>query len=280
LLYFKAIIMTLTLKARLLQMDIKPANPEANANRITDALRQAAGDGVELLCVPEMCLTGFDWKLNRNLGERIEGALNTITRAVAAYGVVFCGSTYRLDDNGNATNSALLLQPNPDGLMTTCYAKAHLFALMDEPQHLTAGNEIVTVDTRWGKCGLAICYDLRFPEFFHAMALRGTRIILLPAAWPAKRCHHWRTLLQARAIENQCYMVAVNQSGVEGRFGYSGEDGFAGHSMVVDPFGNIIAELSETEGYLDVEMDLNTIDQARKAILTIQNRRPQLYGIG
>ncbi len=267
------------LKVRLLQMDIQPANPESNANRIVDAIRLAAGDGVELLCAPEMCLTGFDWKLNRSLGARIEAALASINRAVETHGVGFYGSTYRLNADGKATNSAGLILPDAAGILTMWYAKTHLFALMDEPQHLTAGNEMVTVVTQWGMLGLAICYDLRFPEFFHAMALRGARIILLPAAWPAKRCHHWRTLLQARAIENQCFIVAVNQSGVEGRYGCSGEDAFAGHSMVVDPFGNIKAELSEPAGYLDVELDLNAVDRARKSILTIQDRRPHVYGL-
>ncbi len=272
--------MNARLKVRLLQMDIEPANPEENAKRIVDAIKLAGRSGVELLCAPEMCLTGFDWKQNKNLGARIERALISIAKAVESACVGFYGSTYRLDADGNATNSAGLILPHPDGLLANWYAKVHLFALMDEPRHLTAGNEIVTVDTQWGTLGLAICYDLRFPELFHALALRGAGVILLPAAWPAKRCHHWRTLLQARAIENQCFIIAINQSGVEGQFGVTGEDAFAGHSMVVDPFGNIIAELAEAPGHFDVELDLIAIAQARKAILTVQDRRPSVYELG
>jgi omega-amidase len=268
------------LKIRLLQMDIQSANPEANAKRIVGAITQAGKDAIDLLCAPEMCLTGFDWQLNKGLGMRVENAVEIIRAAVQENGVAFCGTTYRIGTDGKARNSAGLIIPLPDKTFEAWYHKIHLFSLMDEPAHLCAGEEIVTVNTPWGCMGLAICYDLRFSEFFQVMSSRGARVILIPAAWPAKRCHHWRTLLQARAIENQCFIVAVNQVGLEGEFGSSGDDAYAGHSMVVDSFGNIAGELDGDVGQLDAVLDLNSVDQARKAIHTLQHRRPDVYVMG
>lgn len=267
------------IKLRLCQMDIKPNDPDFNALFLVDNLTQAKADGIDLVCAPEMCLSGFDWQQNVELSDQIQNALLTICNTVKSSGVGFCGSYYRKKSNNAATNTAVLWLPTGEGVEEYWYDKIHLFSLMDEPRHLRAGNELITAESRWGTLGLTICYDLRFPEFFHALALRGAKLILLPAAWPAKRKHHWRTLLQARAIENQCYLVAVNQAGVEGKWGATGRNQFAGHSMVIDPFGDIIAEMDDVPGICDCEINLSKVVESRKAIHTVYDRRPDVYRI-
>ena len=102
---------------------------------------------------------------------------------------------------------------SPEGRLAASYSKIHLFRLMDEDQYLAAGTAGVLHELPWGCAGLAICYDLRFPELFRRYALEGARLLILPAAWPHPRRMHWRTLLRSRAIENQCFVAACNRVG-------------------------------------------------------------------
>jgi predicted amidohydrolase len=116
-----------------------------------------------------------------------------------------------------------------------------------------------------------ICYDIRFPELARRLALGGAKLLLVPAEWPNPRLHHWRTLLTARAIENQMYVVACNRTGV------SGSTSFFGHSMVIDPWGEIVAEADEQETILQATIDLALVDEVRTRIPVFEDRRPALY---
>ncbi len=108
--------------------------------------------------------------------------------------------------SGKIGNTGLLF--DPEGKLVAEYTKLHLFRLMSEDRHLHAGNSVVVAQTQWGSTGLAICYDLRFPELFRGHTLAGAKVILLVAEWPHPRLAHWQTLLRARAIENQGFMFA------------------------------------------------------------------------
>jgi len=141
-----------------------------------------------------------------------------------------------------------------------------LFPLMNEDMYLTPGTGPVTFATPWGKVGLGICYDLRFPEFFLPYALDDISLVLLPAEWPHPRLHHWRTLLQARAIENQLFVAACN------RVGRSGETHFFGHSMVISPWGEVLLEAGEQEVLLTTEVDLDRVREARTRLPVLQSR--------
>lgn len=116
-----------------------------------------------------------------------------------------------------------------------------------------------------------ICYDLRFPELARSLALDGAHIVFVPAEWPHPRLNHWRALLQARAIENQMFIVAVN------RVGKGGNHTFCGHSMVVDPWGSILAEMKEEEASLTVDIDLEEVDRVRRKIPVFKDRIPDCY---
>ena len=123
----------------------------------------------------------------------------------------------------------------------------------------------------WGCAGLAICYDLRFPELFRRYALEGARLMILPAAWPHPRRMHWRTLLRSRAIENQCFVAACN------RVGTADDVSFFGSSAVIDPWGETLIEGGETEALLTVRIDLDTVEATRAKIPIFADRRPELY---
>jgi predicted amidohydrolase len=144
---------------------------------------------------------------------------------------------------------------------------------MHEADFLAPGNKLVTIDLPWGRAGLAVCYDLRFPEMFRSYALEGAQLILLSAEWPKPRLEHWRTLLRARAIENQTFVVACNCVG-EG-----GGNVFFGHSMVVDPWGEVIVEGQEHEEVLVAKLDLTRVVEIRRQYPVFADRRAGLYSL-
>ena len=160
---------------------------------------------------------------------------------------------------------------SPDGTLAASYSKIHLFRLMDEDQYLAPGEAGELHELPWGCAGLAICYDLRFPELFRRYALEGARLLILPAEWPHPRRMHWRTLLRSRAIENQCFVAACN------RVGTTEGVTFFGSSAVIDPWGETLIEGGETEALLTVRIDLNTVEATRAKIPILADRRPELY---
>ena len=137
------------------------------------------------------------------------------------------------------------------------------------------GASSAVFETGWSRAGCAICYDLRFPELFRSSGESGAVVMFVPAAFPNPRLEHWRTLLRARAIENQCFVVAVNQCGHEGP--EPSEISYFGHSMVVDPWGRVLQECGESAERAVVEIDLGEIDRVRGAIPALQDRRPDAY---
>jgi predicted amidohydrolase len=144
---------------------------------------------------------------------------------------------------------------------------------MNEDQHLAAGQHLTTVETSWGQSGLAICYDLRFAEIFRTYALQGVNLVYLPAEWPHPRLAHWQTLLRARAIENQMYMVGVN------RVGTDGTHQFFGHSAIINPWGDTILEGGESEALLTATIDTDIVAKVRDQIPVFKDRRPELYNL-
>jgi predicted amidohydrolase len=142
---------------------------------------------------------------------------------------------------------------------------------MSEDQYLTAGEELAIVDFAGVKAGLAICYDLRFPEIFRRYALDGAQMVFLPSEWPHPRLAHWQTLLRARAIENQLFMIACN------RTGKSRETAFFGHSCIIDPWGESVIEGGESPMLLTATIDTAMVDEVRTRIPVFADRRPALY---
>lgn len=184
---------------------------------------------------------------------------------------------------GKPYNTSVLL--GPSGVVAS-YRKVHLFdidagdgAADRESDRYAAGDAAVVADTPWGKLGLTICYDLRFPELFRRLALDGARLVTVPANFTKKTgSAHWSALLRARAIENGMYIVAPAQCGSPGTDGPGSFEAY-GHSMVVDPWGKVLLEMDDRPGVGIVDIDLGEVERVRAAVPSLTNRRPGVYGL-
>lgn len=252
------------------QMDVQLGDPAKNLAMVKGLVVEAARRGSDILVLPELWSTGYDLE-NAAAYATVtgDGIFATVAQLAQEHRLHILGSCLSLMTEGQYGNTAVLF--GPDGRALGQYSKIHLFRLMEEEQYLTAGDGLALLETAWGLSGLAICYDLRFPEMFRSYALAGARVIFLPSEWPHPRLAHWRTLLRARAIENQLYLVACNRVGTS-----KGSD-FFGHSCIVDPWGQMVVEAGESELLLTAVIDLAKVDAVRQAIPVFSDRRPELY---
>lgn len=264
--------MTNKLRLALVQMNIEAGNPEANFAKMEDRLEAAAAQQPkpDLIMLPEMWNTGYALQQIQALadpdGERTKKVIAAFCRRHNIR--VLAGSIAQR--RGDAvTNTVHIFDGS--GQEIGEYSKIHLFQLMNEHLHLQAGEAPGTFSIGEIPAAVMICYDIRFPELARSLALSGARILFVPAEWPHPRLHHWRTLLQARAIENQMYVVSCNT------VGESGGASFFGHSMIIDPWGEVIAEAEEEETILTAEIDLALTDEVRGRIPVFADRRPHLY---
>lgn len=259
------------MRIALVQMDIELGRPDLNRNRAAQLVRDAAA-GADLVMLPEMWTTGYALPdLLGNLADREGQPTGALLAGLARETGVYLVGSIADERNGRVYNTATVHAP--DGNLIGTYSKVHLVPMMDEHLYLAPGDTVAVTQVDGVGAGLAICYDLRFPELFRTMALSGAHVMLIPAEWPSQRLGHWRTLLQARAIENQCFVVACN------RVGRDANNGFPGHSMVIDPWGTILAEGGEDEEILRAEFDPGQVLEIRRRIPVFRDRRPDLYRI-
>ncbi len=252
------------------QMDVRLGEPEANWEVVKRLTLDAARRGSDLVLFPELWSTGYDLENAGRFATAVDaGIFARLAELARSAGIHIVGSCLSLLGAGRFGNTAAWF--DPDGRLLGDYSKVHLFRLMDEDQYLAAGDHLSLVDVPWGPAGLAICYDLRFPEQFRAYALAGARLALVPAEWPHPRLAHWRTLLRARAIENQMFVVACN------RVGRSRETDFCGHSAVIDPWGEVVMEAGEEAMLLTATIDTAVTEHVRRKIPVFQDRRPDVY---
>lgn len=264
----------------LVQMDLKVGDPAHNFARAEDFVAEGARRGSDLVLLPELWSTAYDLGRAAELAsplvahaDEADPSTNWFARFAAmarANGVWLAGSM--LEEREGKQYNCLAVYA-PDGSLAAAYRKLHLFRLMQEEQYLGAGHESVIAETAWGDAGLAICYDLRFPELFRGYALAGARLMIIPAEWPNPRREHWRTLLRARAIENQCFVAACN------RVGETNGAHFFGASAVISPWGETLVEAGETETLITVAIDLDDADAARAKIPVFADRRTDIYGL-
>jgi predicted amidohydrolase len=260
----------------IVQMDCLLGMPAENFARAEGFVAEAARRGSDLVLLPELWSTAYDLEHAADHAAPLAadgsggGWFGRLAQMAQRHGVWLAGSI--LEARAGRYYNCLAVY-SPFGTLAAAYRKLHLFRLMQEEQYLAPGPEAVGANLPWGKTGLAICYDLRFPELFRGYALTGARLILLPAEWPHPRREHWRTLLRARAIENQCFVAACN------RVGESKGSAFFGSSAVIDPWGETLIEGSETEALLTVAVDLDQVDAARRRIPVFEDRRPDIYAV-
>lgn len=251
------------------QMDVKLGAPEANLARVRGWIEEAARRGSDLVVFPELWSTGYDLERAADYATSTEdGIFAQVAQAAQRSRIQVLGSCLSVLEDGYGNTA---VWHDSQGSIVATYSKAHLFRLMAEEQYLTAGDGPTIVESEWGGFGLTICYDLRFPELFRYYALAGAKAVFVPAEWPHPRLAHWKTLLRARAIENQLYVIACN------RVGASKGTAFFGHSCIIDPWGETIVEGGEQEMLLTAEIDLALVDEVRQKIPIFADRRPDIY---
>jgi predicted amidohydrolase len=257
------------------------ADPDANRAAADRLTRAAAADGACLIVLPEKWTAmGSDDQL-LGAAEPLEGPSVKWARATAReLGVELVAGSFCERVAGHEKLANTCVHVDSSGEVRAVYRKIHMFDVevggrsYRESDLEDPGEEIVLSQTAGGvELGLSICYDLRFPELYRILAVRGARVITVPAAFtvPTTR-DHWETLLRARAIENQAFVIAANQVGEHPDGHRSG-----GRSMIVDPWGLVLAQAPDGQGHIVADLDLERQDEIRAQLPSLANRRAEAY---
>lgn len=265
-----------------IQLDVQNDKGK-NLTQICAFIDEAAARGAKLVALPEVMNLVGD-----NIGEGggPEGIPGYSTKILAEKAkehkiFVHCGSLREEIPGGDGRSFNTTVMLDDSGKIIATYRKLHMFdvtltdgTLCNESARIRPGAEIVTADTELGRLGLSICYDIRFPELYRLLALAGAQVIFTPANFtlPTGK-DHWEPLLRARAIENGCYIVAPAQIGKKPNFTAFG------NSMVVDPWGTVIARSKDQPGVTIAEIDLDYLDKIRGQIPSLKNRRADIYDL-
>lgn len=243
---------------------------EQRTERVCALVREQAG--ADLVVLPELWSAGgFDYRAWPSKEQGVDGpvtrALADAARDIGAW--VHTGSIVEVLGEHRWNTSVLL---DPSGVVRATYRKIHRFGFgSGEPKLMEPGVEIVVAGVELSgemvPVGLSTCYDLRFPELYRAQVDAGAQVFVVPAAWPMARVEHWRLLARARAVENQAYVVALNTAGTHARHE------MGGHSVVIGPTGDVLAEAGPEEGVLTVDIDVDAVAKAREAFPVLTDRR-------
>ncbi|MBF9068265.1 carbon-nitrogen family hydrolase [Streptacidiphilus fuscans] len=261
------------MRASLVQIDVNEAE-SVDDRRARVAALVRAQRGADLVVLPELWnLGGFAYDAWQPGAEPLDGPTAEAMSAAAKEANVWlhAGSMVERDPDGPLFNTSLLFAP--DGELHAVYRKIHRFGFdSGEAALMAAGQEVCVVDTPFGRMGLATCYDLRFPELFRAMLDRGAELFVVPAAWPARRAEHWALLARARAVEEQALVLACNTAGTHGGVPQ------AGRSVVVDPWGAVLAEANggesgSSEEVLTVDLDPSVVARTREEFPVLRDRQ-------
>ena len=257
------------MKIGCIQLNVGFGKVDENYERAEKLIREAAAGGAEIIVLPEMWNTGYALEKLEELadenGERSKDFLSQLAQELAVHIV---GGSVAVKRGGEFFNT--MYTYNKDGELVGEYSKVHLFRLMDEHLYLQAGDAMNRFNLDGLEAGGAICYDIRFPEWLRAHALDGAKVLFIPAQWPTPRIDHWKILLQARAIENQCFVIAVNRIARK-------VENFNGQSMVIGPWGEVLWTGAEDEELAIIDVDFSSVDEVRGRIPVYEDRRPQLY---
>ena len=256
-----------TVKAAAVQFNIALGDIDSNLSRVCSTLRRLAEQGVELAVLPEMWSCGFDYRSLNSLAQRTPELVEQLTLLSGELSMVIAGSLP--EPHGEKVFNTAYLHDR--GTLAGSYRKLHLFSLMGEDRALDRGDSTLVAKTSVGHIGVMICYDLRFPELARRLALEGAEIIVVPGEWPKPREEHWRTLLRARAIENQLFVVAANCCGMVGKLD------FFGQSLIIGPKGEILAEGGYQSCEPCAQLNLDEMELWRESITCFKDRRPECY---
>ena len=253
----------------LAQIDLALGNPTKNLEVARAKIEQAKARGADVIVLPELWSTAYDLEHAVTHASTLEsGMFAAVADAARENQIAVVGSLLEMRD-GKVYNTATFIDAR--GQRVGLYRKLHLVPMLDEDKFLTGGGDARVFDAEFGRSALGVCYDLRFPELWRHYAVEGARVVFLPAEWPIQRIAHWRALLPARAIENQIFMIGCN------RVGTSKDQTFGGHSMIVNPWGEILSEGDERDALLVAPIDLDMVDDVRQRVPVFRDRRTDVY---
>ena len=265
------------LKVACIQTNSK-SDPNINVREVSSLIRAARSNGAELITTPEvvgMLEPNREKALNKAQPENYHGVLRefrALSRDLAIW--LLIGSISIKLSNGKLANRSFLI--NPDGQIIARYTKIHMFdvevndgSIYRESVTYQPGTSACLARTPWGLVGLTICYDIRFPALYRDLAKAGAKIIFIPSAFTEVTGEaHWHILQRARAIENGCFIVSAAQTGM-----HEQNRKTFGHSIIVDPWGNILADADKDVGFITADLDLNLVDEVRKKIPSLTHDR-------
>ena len=245
------------------QLDIVWENKPANHEKVRALIEMAAPREGSLVILPEMFATGFSMNVATVSDSDSRETQDFLARTAADYHLYILGGVVSAAPDGRGFNECVVF--SPDGVAVTRYRKMHPFTFGGEAEHYASGSGTEIFTCHEFTVAPFICYDLRFPEVFRSALQRGTTLFVVIANWPAPRAEHWTSLLKARAIENQAYVVGVNRCGSDPKLAYSG------NSMVIDPMGVVVAEAGNRERAISADLDLSALLRYRREFPVLQD---------
>ena len=265
------------LKVACIQTNSK-SDPNINIREVSSLIRAARSNGAELITTPEvvgMLEPNREKALNKAQPENYHGVLRefrALSRDLDIW--LLIGSISIKLSNGKLANRSFLI--NPDGQIIARYTKIHMFdvevndgSIYRESATYQPGTSACLARTPWGLVGLTVCYDIRFPALYRDLAKAGAKIIFIPSAFTEVTGEaHWHILQRARAIENGCFIVSAAQTGM-----HEQNRKTFGHSIIIDPWGNILADANKDVGFITADLDLNLVDEVRKKIPSLTHDR-------
>jgi len=255
------------MKIALIQLNSEWEDKQANYKRAAVHIERAADTSCHAAVLPEMFSTGFSMNVNR-IAEEEQGETAAFLSAIAKKTGIHVIAGYSARSPGRSKGRNLAVVMDPAGRMAAKYDKIHPFSYLKEDQFYVPGERPVTFEIHGMPSSLFICYDLRFPEIFRMVAKKIQAVFIL-ANWPAVREEHWVSLLKARAIENQCFVIAVNRTGQDGNgIVYSGA------SQIIDPLGQTVCSGNGETEFITGEVQPEKVEALRSEFPFLQDMRP------
>lgn len=269
-------------KIGLCQMMVEKTSKQDNIKKARNMINSAADQGAEIVVLPEMFNCPYNNKHFREYGESSlnDETISMLSEVSKEKNIYLVGGSIPELYEDKVYNSSFIF--NNEGKLIDKHRKMHLFDIdikngvkFKESEVLTPGDKATIIDTKWEKMGVAICYDIRFPELTRIMALEGAKVVFIPAAFNMTTGPvHWDLSFRARALDNQIYMVGVSPAR-NVNYSYVAY----GNSLVVDPWGKIVNKLDEKEGILVQSINLDYIDEVRESLPLLKHRRTDLYKV-
>lgn len=252
-----------------LQMDVRSGDRAANHATVRRLVSEAVSlCSPDIIVLPELWSTGYALEQVVELADE-QGDARFLVGLAREHGLAFAGGSVLAAADGKVFNRAQVI--DREGRYVASYDKVHLFRLMEEDRYLAPGTSTPLFELGGMPCASVICYDIRFCELPRKLAVQGAEVLFVSAEWPSPRVEHWRTLLRARAIENQMYVVACNRCGV------TGNTEFAGRSAIIAPDGAVLAEAGTGEEIIWVDIEPEAVRRVRNTIPVFDDRVPDLY---